>query len=94
MENKINEIKNIINNWGAFSISDIELQASPVYNSISKDNFQLVERFDINGVDVITYIHETVVNEEIVEYENLSDELIDKILLITRFYDEQMNDEY
>ena len=72
----ISEIKSIIDKWGSVTTCDMELEASPVYNSFGKDHFQLVESFNRTDVKVITYVHETEVEVFNVDYEDLSEELL------------------
>jgi hypothetical protein len=75
-EQFISEIKSIIDKWGGVTTCEMELDASPVYNSFGKDHIQLVERFNRNSVTIVTYIHETEVDEFDVDYDQLSEELL------------------
>ena len=86
--NELNNIKRIINTFGSFSVSDIESTSSPVVNTMGKDVSQLAERFYNDGVDVITYIHSTVTDEDFVEYENLSDDVIKEINNLAMIFEE------
>ena len=54
---------------------------------MGKDNFQLAERFYADGVDGITYVHETEVSDDFIEYENLDDDIIADINLIAENFE-------
>jgi hypothetical protein len=82
----ISKIKKIIEDGGGFSVADVEHESSPVIASIGKDTFQLAERFGETGVEAITYVHETVVNEDDIEYEDLSVGVLEEILNIVENY--------
>jgi hypothetical protein len=43
---------------------------------ILKDHIQLVERFNRNSVTIVSYIHETEVDEFDVDYDQLSENLL------------------
>lgn len=75
-EQFISEIKSIIDKWGSVTTCDLQLEASPVYNSFGKDHIQLVERFNSNSVTIVSYIHETEVDEFEVDYDQLSENLL------------------
>jgi hypothetical protein len=83
----ISEIKTIIDKWGGVTTSELELDASPVYNSFGKDQFQLVERFNRNSVTILCYVHETEVDSFDVDYDQLSEELLYDIYDILTQYD-------
>jgi len=89
-EQKISEIKRIIEEWGSISMGELESENSPVYATIGKDNFSLIERFNNNDVDVVTYVHETEVDEFSVAYEELDEDTIDEISLILQNYEADM----
>lgn len=75
-EQFISEIKSIIDKWGGITTCEMELEDSPVYNTFGKDHIQLVERFNRNSVTIVSYIHETEVDEFDVDYDQLSEELL------------------
>lgn len=83
----ISEIKSIIDKWGSVTSKEQELEASPVYNTFGKDHIQLVERFNRNSVTIVSYIHETEVDEFDVDYDQLSEELLYDIYDILTQYD-------
>ena len=84
---KLQNIKRIVNTYGSFTIADLEGDSSPLINSMGKDNFQLAERFYDTGVDAITYVHETEVSDDFIEYENLDDDVIDEINTLAENYE-------
>jgi hypothetical protein len=83
---KLDNIKRIINTFGSFAISDLDGESSILIDSMGKDNVQLAERFYDSGVDAITYVHETEVSDDFVEYENLDDDVIDEINTLAENY--------
>ena len=85
---KLQNIKRIVNTFGSFTIADLEGETSPLINSMGKDNVQLAERFYDTGVDAITYVHETEVSDDFIEYENLDDDVIDEINTLAENYKE------
>lgn len=86
----LQEIKRIISTYGSFSISEVENEDAPIINLVGKDNFELAESFYVDGVDSISYVHEMVVSEDFVEYENLDDSVIELIYDICISYENQM----
>lgn len=84
---KLQNIKRIVNTFGSFTIADLEGDSSPLINSMGKDNVQLAERFYDKGVDAITYVHETEVSDDFIEYENLDDVVIDEINTLAENYE-------
>lgn len=86
-DDKIQKIKEIIKEWGGFSSGELEAD-SPLLNSMGKDHFQLVERFDLDSVDVNTYVHDTNTDCEYMSYEDLPDSVIDDIYELALDYRE------
>lgn len=82
----INNIKSIIDEWGGVTTSELELDCSPIYNSMGKNNFALVERFNRNDITIIHYVHDNEVDDFDVDYENLSIELLEEINEILENY--------
>lgn len=83
----ISNIKRIINTFGSFGISDVEAESSPVIESIGSNLHQLAERFYPDGVDAVTYVNETEISDEFIEYEQLDDDVIDEINTIAENYE-------
>jgi len=82
---KISEIKRILQKCCDDSINTCELEAdaSPCISSTgsNKNNVSvLVERFSTTGIGVFTYLNETELSEDDMEYEELSEDVIDNIL--------------
>jgi hypothetical protein len=88
-EEKIADIKRIIKNWGSTTTSELELCSSPcIMSTGNKTNVsQLVEGFNADDVDVISYVNETEVSDDSLEYEELSDDIIDEIHSIILDYE-------
>jgi hypothetical protein len=87
---KIEVIKRIIREFGETSTSTLEASSSPVVRSVAKDHFELAERFGLDDVDVIEYVHETEVNEYSVSYEDLEEDVICEIFRLMEEYEADM----
>ena len=83
----IKRIKTIIENYGSFSIADVEGESSPLINSMGKDNVILAERFTKDDVEGVTYVHETVVEYNNFDYEELSKDTLLEILELAELYE-------
>ena len=83
----ISEIKSIVDKWGGVTTSEMELEASPVYKTFGKDQFQLVERFNRDGVTILSYTHETEVDGFDLDYTELDENLLHEIHQILEEYD-------
>ena len=83
---KIRNIKRIINTYGGFHISELDGEGSPVIKTMGKDHTLLAEEFN-EQVTAITYVHEVETNEDYIDYEDLSDDLIDQINVIAEDYE-------
>ena len=89
-QEKIDYIKRVLSDWGSVSTADLELDSSPMYNSIGSNHVMLIEAFNVNYVRVVEYVHETETDETDVSYDNLSDDLIDEISYIMEGYEADM----
>lgn len=94
IQEKIEEIKKIIDEWGSVSTGEMELESSPLYNYFSKDSYQLIEEFHKENIKVISYVHETEVGEFDVPYEILKYDLINEIYDIIKKYGEIQEGDY
>lgn len=81
-ERKITYIKKVLSVWGMTTTSELELESSPMYNSMSSNHFMLIEEFTQDCVRVFEYIYDRYVHEFELSYEELSDDLIDEIYTI------------
>jgi len=90
---KIQEIRRIIEEWGATSSCELELEASPCLNSMGngkRNVSELIESFNHDGVGTVVYQDELELDENDYTYEELSDEIIDEISDIMEQYDVSM----
>ena len=87
----ISKIKRIIEEFGSFGVCDVECESSPVVNSICKNTFVLAERFNLNDVDINTYVHEIIVVEDNVSYEDLAIDVLEEILSIAENFEVDMS---
>jgi hypothetical protein len=86
-QEKIDYIKGVIREWGFVTSSELELESSPVYNSMGKDHFMLVEAFYGDSVGIVEYINDVDTDTHNVNYEELEDCLIDEICIIIENYE-------
>jgi hypothetical protein len=86
-QEKIDYIKRVIREWGVVSTAELELECSPMYHSFGKDHVMLIERFYNDWVEVVEYVHETDTDSHNVNYEELSDDLIDDICTTIENYE-------
>jgi hypothetical protein len=86
-QEKIEYIKKVIREWGVVNTAELELESSPVYNSMGKDHYMLVEGFYNDWVEVVEYVHEEETDSHNVSYEELEDCLIDEICIIIENYE-------
>jgi len=84
----IKKIKSIIENHGSFSVMDVNSESSPIISSVGKDSCILAERFSTT-VTVVTYIHETEVCEDELEYEKISKDVLEEILSIAEIFESE-----
>jgi len=82
----IKNIKRIIDNYGSFSVAEVEGESSPIITTIGKDSYVLAERFD-SSVTGVTYVHETETDENEYEYEDLSKDTLEEILYLAELYE-------
>lgn len=84
-------IKNVIKEWGNTTVTKLELESSPVINSIGDgDICELVDTFNEFGVDTIVYNHGTEIEYNSYNYENLNSELVSEIREIIEAYEVEM----
>lgn len=88
-EKGIESIKGMIEEYGndgELTAKDLELETSPVYNSIGEFQIQLIEKFCTDGVTVNEYFNDEFTNDFETGYEDLEDELISEIYEILYEY--------
>jgi hypothetical protein len=67
----IESIKEIIKEHGSFTTADLQAESSPIIKSIGKNIVQLAERFNLNGVEATSNVHDNEVEKEDITYEDL-----------------------
>ena len=82
-EEKIDKIKDILEEVGSTSTGELEAQTSPVINSMGEAHV-LAERFHPNCVDIVSYVGSMDVGEDSIPYEDLTEDVIDEILELLR----------
>lgn len=88
-DEKIKQIKEIIERWGNVSGIDLQLDSSPCLSSLgNKNNVSvLVEEYYSDHVSAITYHDDVEVGWNDYDYDNLSNDIIDEILINMKLYD-------
>jgi len=87
----IDTIQTVLRQWGEFTTADVHAGTSPIYGQMGKDHVQLMERFNMDDVDVVTYVHETETDEFSVPYDRLLVYQLEEILMLAEEYDALMN---
>lgn len=82
----IDKIKTIIAEWGAFSCADAEADGSPVYNILVKTH-QLMEFFNGEKVEIVTYVYDNESGSMWETYENLSMEQLEEVYKLALKYE-------
>ena len=88
-EAKIIRIKQIINEWGETTSTELRLNASPCISSFGngkKNHSQLIEGYKLKGVDVAFYNNDNLLNEFFKPYEELSTEILNQVYEILEKY--------
>lgn len=86
----IPKIKAIIEEWGAVSTGELQLDCSPCYVSVGNLT-SLVEKFNLHDVDIVTYDEKGNEIDSFSEpYENLSNETLEEIFNAVEEYDIDM----
>ena len=89
----INECKRIIGDWGSVNTAERELDCSPCIRSVGngKQNVSdLVERFDVDAVEVVVYNDEIELSSYDLKYEDLDDDILAEVYEILDIYDVDM----
>ena len=87
---KIRYIKKVLDDWGATSCSELELDHSPSLNSTGNGGgnvCELAEEFSVDGVRTIVYDDETELEYNNYKYDELDDEIINEIYWIMEGYE-------
>lgn len=93
-EEKISEINDIISEWGSTTSTDLKLVKSPCIKSLGNNHTnvsQLIESFYVDGVNVVTYHNDVEMDVDFLEYEELSDNILDEVYYIIEAYDVEMD---
>lgn len=77
-DEKVDEIKRVIAEWGAPNWSD-EGWGSIVYQAIGQNHKVLIESIGNTSVGINTYVHEMFTDESEVDFEDLEEEIIDEL---------------
>lgn len=86
---KIDRIKEIIKKWGGTTVGELSADSPCISGYGMHKNYvvTLVEGFNLNDVDVVTYNNEIDVAENTLTYEELNEDVIDEILQLLEDYD-------
>jgi hypothetical protein len=92
-EEKINQIKSIISEWGSVHSHKFNLDASPCLFALN-NVFHLIECFNNDDVTVVSYHDDTKLSEADVPYEELSDDVLDEVFEIISDYGLDMEETF
>ena len=86
----IKGIQKVLKRRGNLTTADMEMNCSPIYTYTDTNHFSTIERFDMEEVEVITYIHEMEVDVFKVSYKHLDYDLLFEIHKELTTFDNQM----
>jgi hypothetical protein len=75
----IKGIQKVLKRRGNLTTADMEMNCSPIYTYTDKNHFSTIERFNMEEVEVVTYIHEMEVDVFRVSYKHLDYDLLFQI---------------
>jgi len=86
---KINKIKSIVDKWGIISLKDLDFDPYLYngFNTIYGTFKSYIERFYLDYVKIVIYRDSIEENEEYLDYDELSDKIIDDILEMALSYE-------
>lgn len=86
----IEKIKSIINEWGSFSVGEVQADCSPCVNSMG-GLVALAEQFNAEDVGIEVYEPESFSSDSMesytMNYEDLSIEVLEEIFLLAEQYE-------
>jgi hypothetical protein len=82
----IKNIKRIIDNYGSFSVAEVEGESSPMVESIGSNVFLLAERFG-KSVECELLVGSRIEEYVDKEYEDLSKDTLEEILYLAELYE-------
>jgi hypothetical protein len=86
-EKSIRSIKNIIKEWGTFTVAELEGHSSPIVSQVNENHEVLMESFDINGVHTTEYVHGLATSDGFYSYDELTEEQLNDVLYLAAEYD-------
>jgi hypothetical protein len=87
----INGIKTIVNKWqGSVSVIEMECEGNLKLNQTDDGNFDLIDFFYQDEVEVSTYTDNVITDVKTIPYTELSFDLLDEILNELEIYDVSM----
>jgi len=93
-ERIIEKISAIIKSLGnSVTTQDLQLGTSPIHKSAGKTCI-LIERFNEDDVDIVTYVNDTETDEDSIPYKEVSTENLKSILENLKEYAEQQEIEW
>lgn len=88
-EELIYQIFRIIGDYGSFTTADVAADSSPCIASLGSHTHQLIEQFGPFKVTAITYVHDTEVDEDYIRYNDLSEDILEEILVLAEIWEAQ-----
>nr|WP_298659017.1 hypothetical protein [uncultured Flavobacterium sp.] len=81
-ERLIERIRSIIEQDGIFTTADVMASSSPVVKTMGKNSYMLAEKFGKNGADCNIYVHDIETESDTLEYEKMTIDVLEGILLL------------
>lgn len=83
----ISKIKSIVNEWGVFSINEVDGEECPILSKQNKNSEVLIEKVGTYSVQCTEYVHGKEVDEYDVDYIELTDEQLTDVFRIAEQYE-------
>lgn len=87
---KIAYIENVLNEWGSTNCKELGLEHSPSLNPTGEKVCELIEHFNLDGVETVVCDGEIELEYNNYSYEELPNNIIDEICKIMEDYEADM----
>ena len=87
-------LRRLFDNGGSTTTAELQVDSSPCIGGQGTNKMNvstLVEGFNEDDVDIVTYNNETEISDGCIPYEDLAEDTIDEILVLLEEYDVDMN---
>ena len=82
----IEKIVTIIQDWGTFTMAELETGASLVLLKTNKLTYTLLDEFTLTGAKATRYVNGCPKTQGFISYEKISSELLEEILMMGELF--------